>query len=128
MSGFHILVVDDDSNALVLLREILEMTGATVVTADSAQEALTILEKMTPDLLLADLGMPQMSGFELIDWVRQSERQDLKSLPAAALTAYARSEDRTKALQHGFQLHLAKPIDPGQLLAAVESLIKRVLA
>ena len=68
--------------------------------------------EMTPDILLADLGMPQMSGFDLIDRVRRSERAAIKEIPAVALTAYARSEDRTKALRSGFQIHLAKPVDP----------------
>jgi len=80
---------------------------------------------MTPDVLLADLGMPTMSGLDLISRVRQSERQAIREIPAAALTAYARSEDRTKALRSGFQLHLAKPVDPGELMAAMASLAKR---
>ena len=74
LHGVRILAVDDDRDALALVREILEATGATVTTADSAQQALDLLERMTPDVLLADLGMPQMSGFDLIDRVRRSER------------------------------------------------------
>jgi CheY-like chemotaxis protein len=80
---------------------------------------------MTPDVLVADLGLPQMSGFDLIDRVRRSGRPAIRALPAAALTAYARSEDRTKALRSGFQLHLAKPVDPGELMAAIAALAKR---
>lgn len=125
LHGVRVLAVDDDRDALSLLREILETTGATVVTADSGQSALDVLEQMTPDVLLADLGMPQMSGFELIDRVRRSERPGVKEIPAAALTAYVRSEDRTKALRSGFQMHLAKPVDPGELMAAMASLAKR---
>ena len=81
--------------------------------------------EMTPDVLLADLGMPQMNGFDLIDRVRRSERPGVREIPAAALTAYARSEDRTKALRRGFQMHLAKPVDPGELMAAMAALAKR---
>jgi CheY-like chemotaxis protein len=125
LAGISILAVDDDSDALALIREILEATGATVATADSGQHALDLLESMTPDVLLMDLGMPQMSGFDLIDRVRRSERHAIRTIPAAALTAYARSEDRTKALRSGFQLHLAKPVDPGELMAAMASLAKR---
>ena len=125
LEGVRILAVDDDRDALALVREILEATGATVTTADSAQQALDALEQMTPDVLLADLGMPQMSGFDLIDRVRRSERPAIREIPAAALTAYARSEDRTRALRRGFQLHLAKPIDPGELMAAMAALAKR---
>jgi PAS domain S-box-containing protein len=128
LHGVHILAVDDDRDALALVREILEATGATVATADSAQHALDLLERITPDILVADLGMPHMSGFDLIDRVRRSERQEVRQMPAAALTAYARSEDRTKALRSGFQLHLAKPVDPGELMAAVASLAKRASA
>jgi CheY-like chemotaxis protein/two-component sensor histidine kinase len=125
LQGIRILAVDDDRDALALVREILEATGATVATADSAQHALDVLERTTPDVLLADLGMPYMSGFDLIDRVRRSERPEIREIPAAALTAYARSEDRTKALRSGFQLHLAKPVDPGELMAAMASLAKR---
>jgi PAS domain S-box-containing protein len=125
LNGIRILAVDDDRDALALVREILEATGATVTTADSGQHALDLLERMTPDVLLADLGMPTMSGFDLIDWVRRSERPAIRELPAAALTAYARSEDRTKALRSGFQLHLSKPVDPGELMAAMAALAKR---
>jgi CheY-like chemotaxis protein/two-component sensor histidine kinase len=125
LNGIRILAVDDDRDALALVREILEATGASVATADSGQQALDLLESMKPDVLLADLGMPQMSGFDLIDLVRRSERPAIRDIPAAALTAYARSEDRTKALRSGFQLHLAKPVDPGELMAAMASLAKR---
>ena len=125
LHGIRVLAVDDDRDALALVRAILETTGATVVTADSGQSALDALERMTPDVLLADLGMPQMSGFELIDRVRRSERSEIREIPAAALTAYARSEDRTKSLRSGLQLHLAKPVDPGTLMAAMASLAKR---
>jgi len=125
LDGIRILAVDDDRDALALVREILEATGAAVVTADSAQDALDLLERMTPDVLVADLGLPQMSGFDLIDRVRRSERPAVRGMPAAALTAYARSEDRTKALRSGFQLHLAKPVDPGELMAAMAVLAKR---
>lgn len=125
LTGVRILAVDDDRDALALVREILEATGATVTTAESAQQALDALERLTPDVLLADLGMPTMSGFDLIDQIRGSERLELRELPAAALTAYARSQDRTKALRSGFQLHLAKPVDPGELMAAIAALAKR---
>jgi PAS domain S-box-containing protein len=125
LDGISILAVDDDPDALALVREILEATGATVATAGSGQRALDLLEQMTPDILLADLGMPVMSGLELIDRVRRSERPAIRELPAVALTAYARSEDRTKALRSGFQLHLAKPVDPEELMAAMAALAKR---
>jgi PAS domain S-box-containing protein len=122
LRGVRILAVDDDADALALIREILEATQATVETAASGSEALECIEKEAPDVLLADLGMPKMSGFELLDRIRRSTRPEVRDLPAAALTAYARSEDRAKALRSGFQLHLTKPIDPGELMAAIASL------
>jgi PAS domain S-box-containing protein len=125
LHGICILAVDDDRDALDLVREILEATGATVVTADSGQQALELLERLTPDVLLADLGMPKMSGFDLIDRLRRSERQAIREIPAAALSAYARAADRTKAMRSGFQLHLAKPVDPHELMAAMAALGKR---
>ena len=128
LHGISILAVDDDRDALALVREILETTGATVATAESGQQALDVLERMTPDVLLADLGMPLMSGFDLISRIRRSERSNTREIPAVALTAFARSEDRTKALRSGFQLHLAKPVDPGELMAAMAALAKRANA
>ena len=125
LRGIRILAVDDEPDALALIREILEATQATVETAASGQQAMECIEKETFDVLVADLGMPRMSGFDVIDKVRRSERREVRELPAAALTAYARSEDRAKALRAGFQLHLTKPIDPGELMAAMASLAGR---
>jgi PAS domain S-box-containing protein len=124
LRGIRVLAVDDDPDALRLVREILEAAHADVLIAASALQALAILEDNGADVLVADLGMPQIDGFELIARVRQSPRHDINRIPAAALTAYARSEDRIKALRSGFHLHLAKPIDPGELMAAVASLAK----
>ena len=125
LQGTRILAVDDDRDALALIREILEATGATVTTADSGPDALAALERTIPDVLLADLGMPEMTGFELIERVRRSDNPDIRTVPAAALTAYARSEDRTRVLRSGFQLHLAKPVDPGELMAAMAALARK---
>jgi len=125
LHGVSVLAVDDDVDALMMVREILEAAGAHVTTADSAQEALALIEVADPDVLLADVGMPKMSGFELIAAVRRSPNRRVQKIPAAALTAYARSEDRAHALRSGFQLHLAKPIDPGELMAAIASLAKQ---
>ncbi len=81
---------------------------------------------MKPHVLVVDLGMPEMDGFELIRRIRKSTNAAIRSLPAAALTAFARSEDRTKALRSGFEMHLAKPVDPGELVASVATLARRV--
>ena len=124
LNGTHILVVDDDQDALALSREILEATGAAVTTADSGPEALEKLRRARVDVLIADLAMPRMDGFELIARVRSSEDVGLRGIPAAALTAFARSEDRVRALQSGFELHLSKPIDPVELMAAAATLAR----
>jgi PAS domain S-box-containing protein len=125
LAGISVLAVDDDLDALTMVREILEAGGAQVTTAESAIEALQLIEITQPDVLLADVGMPKMSGFELIARIRQSPNEAVREVPAAALTAYARSEDRANALRSGFQLHLAKPIDPAELMRAVASLAQR---
>ena len=125
LSDTHVLAVDDDPDALKLLKEILEAVGATVTTAASSRAALQIVATDRPDVLVADLGMPLMDGFELIQQLRTSNVTAVRDIPAAALTAYARSEDRAKALKSGFEMHLAKPIDPAELIAAVKALARR---
>ena len=125
LKGVRVLAVDDDSDALLLVAEILEAAGAQVTAVDSGPAAIAALETLQPDVLLADLGMPHMDGFELIAQLRKSKSASVRDVPAAALTAYARSEDRARALRSGFQMHLAKPIDPGELMAAVAALAKR---
>jgi CheY-like chemotaxis protein len=119
-----VLAVDDDPDASSLVREILESAGARVRTAASALDALESIAMEPPDVLVSDLGMPAVDGFELIRRVRQMAGA-ARNLPAAALTAYARSEDRAKTLRSGFEMHLAKPIDPSELIAAVASLARR---
>jgi PAS domain S-box-containing protein len=123
----RILAVDDDLDALAMVREILETTGAQVSVAHSAGEALDALQIVKPHVLVADLGMPHMDGFELIARVRRNADRAVRDVPAAALTAYARSEDRAKALRSGFQLHLSKPIDPAELMAAIAALARRAV-
>lgn len=127
MSGLqdvHVLAVDDEEDSLGLLRVVLESAGARVTTAASAATALGMIEGLNPDVLVADIGMPEMDGFELIRRVR-ALAGPAADVPAAALTAFARSEDRTKALQHGFEMHLAKPVEPGELVASVVTLVRR---
>ena len=121
----HILAVDDQEDARDLLRVILENAGATVTTASSAAEALELLRRSHYDALIADLGMPQMDGLELIRRVRQTLPAPVNQVPAAALTAYARSDDRISAVASGFQMHLAKPVNPTELVIAIAMLIGR---
>jgi CheY-like chemotaxis protein len=127
LHGVRILVVDDDRDALSLVREVLENTGATVVTAYSAEDALDKLHRHGANVLIADLGMPGMNGFELIERIRASDDIGIRDIPSAALTAFARSEDRARALRVGFEMHLSKPIEPGELMAAAAALARRGL-
>jgi len=125
LGGLLVLAVDDDADARALVSEVLKSRGARVIAVDSANEALDALERMRPDVMIADIGMPNTDGFELIRRVRQSPRDEVRDMPAAALTAYARAEDRMKTIQSGFQMHLAKPVDPAELIVAVAALTKR---
>jgi PAS domain S-box-containing protein len=125
LEGVHVLAVDDEPDALSLLSEALEAAGARVTTAKSAQEALIQLDVEVPDVVVADLGMPQLDGFGFINRLRRHKDVRVREVPAAALTAYARSEDRMKALRAGFQIHLAKPIDPAELVTTIAALAKR---
>src|SRR5882762_3462807 len=125
LSGTHVLAVDDEPDALRLLADILRAAGARVTMARSGAAALDKIADAHPDVLVADLGMPLMDGFELIRRLRESEDEAVRDVPAAALTAYARSEDRAKTLQGGFEMHLAKPVDPVELASAVKALARR---
>jgi CheY-like chemotaxis protein len=100
-----------------------------VITADSGQEALEKLRRNRANVLIAALGMPTMDGFAFIAQVRRSEDVGIREIPAAALTAFARSEDRVRALQSGFEVHLSKPIDPALIalpVAAVYPSVERI--
>src|SRR5262249_42238680 len=124
LSGLSVVVVDDDPDAREMIRVILAAAGAAVVMAESAPEALAVIGAQAPDMLISDLAMPGMDGFELIRRVRCMPAPQ-KNMLATALTAFARSEDRARALRCGFENHLAKPIDPISLIEAVSSLIRR---
>jgi PAS domain S-box-containing protein len=127
LNGLHVLAVDDEPDALALVAEVLEAVGARVTAARSAEDALAKLTPEAPDVVVTDLGMPHLDGFAFIERLRRHGDPRVREIPAAALTAYARSEDRTKALRAGFQIHLAKPIDPAELVATVAALAKRVV-
>ena len=97
----------------------LESSGARVTMASSGAAALEKITTALPDVLVADLGMPLMDGFELIRRIRASDNRRIRDIPAAALTAYARSEDRVRTLEAGFEMHLPKPVDPLELASAI---------
>ena len=118
------MAIDDEEDALTLLRVVLEAAGAEVETVGSPLVALKRIDAVRPDVLVVDLGMPEMDGFGFISRIRASSDPAIRNVPAAALTAFARSEDRTKALRSGFEMHLAKPVDPGELVASVARLVR----
>ncbi|WP_239700530.1 ATP-binding protein [Massilia sp. 9096] len=123
LSGINVLVVDDDRDNRELIKRILGDCGATVRIAASARDAMEQLRQAVPTLLITDLGMPDVDGFELLDWVRRLERSEGGQVPAIALTAFARSEDRLRALEAGFSAHISKPVEPSELIATVASIV-----
>ena len=125
LTGIRVLAIDDEEDALSLLRAVLETAGAEVASSSSAIDALQRVTEIQPHVLVVDLGMPKMDGLEFIARLRASADASVRDLPAAALTAFARSDDRTKALRSGFEMHLSKPIDPAELVAAVATLVRR---
>ncbi|MEP6792371.1 MAG: response regulator, partial [Ramlibacter sp.] len=122
LAGIKVLVVDDEPDARDLLRRILEECGAVVVTAGSASDALSAVESQRPDVLVSDIGMPDVDGYELLRRVR--ELAGGQALPAIALTAFARPEDRVRALRAGFEMHLCKPVEPSEVVASVASVFR----
>jgi PAS domain S-box-containing protein len=115
LRGLRVLVVDDEPDALEIISTILILHGATVFTADSSADALRALRESKPDILISDLGMPDEDGYTLIGKIRALPVEQGGRIPAAALTAYAREEDRQQSLAAGFQAHIAKPVDPSTL-------------
>ncbi|MBV8400849.1 MAG: hybrid sensor histidine kinase/response regulator [Acetobacteraceae bacterium] len=122
LDGLRLLLVDDDLDGCTLVARILEGRGAVVRATADPREGLEILRSERVDILLSDLGMPGMDGYEFITLVRKLERPGLGPIPAIAITAYARQEDRQRALLSGFQVHIAKPIEARELVAAIASL------
>jgi CheY-like chemotaxis protein len=126
LDGLNVLVVDDESDARALAKRILEERGAAVRTAASAKEAIEVLRTDPPDVVLSDIGMAENDGYEFISWVRGLPAEKGGLTPAAALTAFARSEDRQRVLIAGFQSHIAKPVEPSELITVVASLAGRI--
>ncbi len=123
LDGVRVLVVEDEPDTRELLRTLLERLGADVATAASCVEALRAFDDAPPDVLLSDIGMPEKTGYDLIREVRRRDGNAGGTVPAAALTAYAGADDRRRAVEAGFQLHLAKPVDPDRLAEVVASLV-----
>jgi len=126
LRGVRVLVVDDDADARELLSSVLVEAGATVETSRSTAEGFEAVRRFRPHLFVSDIGMPEADGYELAARVRGLQSAEGGSIPSIALTAYARGEDRTKALAAGFTLHIGKPVSPDDLIWAVERLVTEV--
>jgi signal transduction histidine kinase/ActR/RegA family two-component response regulator len=122
LAGIRVLVVDDEADARDLLQSVLTEANAEVLTAESADAALALVKAQRPDLIVSDIGMPVRDGYDFIRDVRGLSASGGGRIPAIALTAFARSEDRTRAMLAGYQVHVSKPIEPQELVATVKSL------
>jgi PAS domain S-box-containing protein len=125
LKGLSVLVVEDDEDSRSLLTMMLKRHGAKVIAVSSSQEALAAIDSKTPEVLISDIGMPGEDGYELMRKVKERETGNDRIRAAIALTGYAAEKDRELALAAGYQLHLAKPIEPAQLVGAIEMLIGR---
>jgi PAS domain S-box-containing protein len=125
LEGVNVLVVDDEEDAGVLLTTVLEQCGARIAVASSVSAALEAVERLRPDVLVSDIGIPGEDGYTLIKRVRALAPEQGGSIPAVALTGYARPEDAVEALRAGFQVHLPKPVEPADLVRMVAQLVRR---
>jgi CheY-like chemotaxis protein len=116
------MLVDDESDARELATVLLQMAGAEVIAVASAADALSAIERTKPDVVVSDVGMPDEDGYGLVSQLRARGHR----MPAIALTAYGRAEDRERAFAAGFQLHVAKPADPGELTSMIMNLVGRL--
>jgi PAS domain S-box-containing protein len=126
LDGLLILVVDDEEDTRQLLKQALTFYGATIITADSAANALHEIEDKTPDFIVSDIGMPEEDGYSLIRKIRNLPDERQKQIPAIALTAFTRAQDRMRALSSGFQNHVSKPVEPDELVTVIASIMGRL--
>ncbi len=124
-SGEHkkLLLIDDDPNLILLVKDYLEFRGYEVITAENGQEALEVLQKDTPDMIICDVMMPQMDGYSLVEQVRKDPRTGW--IPVLFLSAKGQSQDRVKGLNTGADVYMVKPFEPEELVAQVESSLKQ---
>ncbi|MEH2132671.1 MAG: ATP-binding protein [Nostoc sp.] len=125
LAGIQILVVDDDDDTREFHTFVLEQAGARVIAVASAKEALQVLIESEPDILLSDIGMPEIDGYMLMRQVKALQAKQVKQIPAIALTAYAGEINQQQALESGFQKHLSKPVEPEELVKAIATIIGR---
>jgi CheY-like chemotaxis protein len=124
LAGVHVLLVDDDPGTLEMISAALNERHARVTAVASSQEALSEIQRSRPDILVSDIAMPVEDGYKLIERVRALEPKQAKMIPAVAITAYARDEDRSRALAAGYQSYLPKPIEPAELIAVIAELAR----
>lgn len=123
LEGKRILIVDDDADTREVLSFLFQESGAIATVAADVNEALTAFNQSPPDILLSDLGMPELDGYHLINHIRNLPLEQGGQIPAIALTAYAGDSDKQRILQAGFQKHINKPVDVNELLAAIAALL-----
>jgi CheY-like chemotaxis protein/two-component sensor histidine kinase len=128
LATIRVLLVEDESDAAEFVRRVLEDYGAEVTVAESAPQALELLTSAVPDILVADIGLPEIDGYQLIERIRRNNVANGGAILAVALTAFARSEDRTRALRAGYQAHVTKPVESAELVAMVASFADLVRA
>jgi CheY-like chemotaxis protein len=122
LTGKHILLVDDEPDAIDVMAQLLRHCGATVTTACCVADALELAIRTRPDLVVSDIAMPDRDGYDLLRNLR--DLPQTASIPAIALTAYARQEDRVRALSEGFQAHLPKPVEPNELISVIDNVTR----
>jgi CheY-like chemotaxis protein len=125
LDGISVLAVDDEGDAGLAIKALLNGFGAEVRIADSADQALLMLNEWTPDVIVSDIGMPGMDGLDLMREIRKSDAKRGGEIPALALTAYGRVDDKIKIIEAGYQAHVIKPVDASELAAVIASLAGR---
>jgi len=119
------MLVEDEFDTREMVAVGLEQSGATVLLAASGPEALRVLARQTPDVLISDIGMPEMDGYELLAKIRSEYPSNLRAIPAVALTAFATEQARERSFEAGYQVHLVKPVTISELVRTVASIVKR---
>lgn len=125
LHGVSILLVDDDRDTREMLQQVMEASAGSVVVCASVAEARDAFAARRPDVVVSDIGMPEEDGYKLAQWLRARSHEQGGDVPAVALTAFSRTEDRTKALMAGFNNHVPKPVEPMELIAVIKAITSR---
>jgi CheY-like chemotaxis protein len=125
LNGLKVMLVEDEFDTREMVAEGLAQSGAAMLQAASGAEALRVISRQTPDVLISDIGMPDMDGYELMRKIRTECPPGIRTIPAVALTAFATEEDKESCLQAGYQAYLVKPVTIGELVTAIASLARR---